>query len=218
MQNESYTQRIIGFVSANLVVSFLLLAGVLLFGYGLVVLLTPQPPVAQLQFSSDKQTESSSDNPSSASNTIVVDVEGAISHPGVYHLPEEARLNDAIGKAGGFSQNADPVWIRKSLNRAKKLVDGEKVYVPVEGEAQDESSTSLGQGFVGQGGIKGEESGLININTASESELDALPGVGVVTAGKIISARPYSSIEEILSKKIVGQSVFEKIKDKITAY
>jgi competence protein ComEA len=63
-----------------------------------------------------------------------------------------------------------------------------------------------------------DEQPTVNINTASESELDTLPGVGNVTAGKIISNRPYNALDELLSKKVVNTGVFEQIKDKITIY
>lgn len=68
------------------------------------------------------------------------------------------------------------------------------------------------------GGIQGTSSGTININQASESELDALPGIGPVTAQKIISNRPYQSVEDLLNKKAVGASEFAKIKDQMSVY
>ena len=91
------------------------------------------------------------------------------------------------------------------------MADGQKVYVPKIGESV---SQSVG-GSVGQ--IAGESvSQLVNINVASESELDKLPGIGPVTAQKIISSRPYSSLEDLLTKKVVSQSTYEKIKDLIS--
>ena len=64
--------------------------------------------------------------------------------------------------------------------------------------------------------VIGLTTGLININSASQTELEALPGVGPVTAGKIIDGRPYQTLEELKSKKAVGNALFEKIKDKLT--
>ena len=64
--------------------------------------------------------------------------------------------------------------------------------------------------------ILGVTEGLININTATQTELEALPGVGPVTAGKIIDGRPYQTLEELKTKKAVGNALFEKIKDKLT--
>ena len=105
--------------------------------------------------------------------------------------------------AGGLTDDANT----DSLNLAAKLSDGQKVYLPRIGE----SATS--------GQVVGEtSSGLINVNTASEAQLDTLPSVGPVTIGKIIASRPYSSPEELLSKKAVGSATYNKIKDLITVY
>lgn len=141
--------------------------------------------------------------------TISVDVSGAVQKPGVYKLKEGSRIEEAIGAAGGFSKNANQEYISKYLNLAQKLVDGSKIYVPFEGE------TSISQGSQVAGA---NVSTKININTANQSELESLSGVGPVTASKIISNRPYQKIEELLEKKIVGKSVFEKIKESIAVY
>ncbi|MBI2039897.1 helix-hairpin-helix domain-containing protein [Candidatus Microgenomates bacterium] len=145
--------------------------------------------------------------------TISVDVSGAIKNAGVYILKEGDRIEDAILAGGGFSETANQEYISKYLNLAQKLSDGSKVYIPFEGD-----SVPVG---AGQGG--GEVAGVVtqskvNINTASLAELEALPGIGPVTASKIISDRPYQQTEELLGKKIVSKSVFEKIKDSIIVY
>ncbi len=142
---------------------------------------------------------------------ISVDVSGAVKNPGVYQLKEGARIEDSIKVSGGFSENVNSRYVSKNLNMAQKLVDGSKVYVPFEGESQ---GGSLGN----QGGVVAGVQSAININTASQSELESLPGIGPVTATKIISGRPYQTIEELLSKKAVSNSVFGKIKDQIVIY
>ena len=142
------------------------------------------------------------------SGQFAVDVAGAVNKPGVYNLASGSRVSDAIEKAGGFSGQSDNAWISQNLNLAEKITDGQKIYVPVVGEASKGSA----------GSVVGETSGKINVNSASSSDLDTLPGIGPVTAQKIISGRPYKSPEELLSKKAVGASTFEKIKDKITVY
>ena len=78
------------------------------------------------------------------------------------------------------------------------------------------SGANLSSG--GGNGVLCAETKMVNINTASETELDALPGVGPVTAQKIISNRPYQKIDDLVSKKAVGASVFSKIKDQISIY
>lgn len=155
---------------------------------------------------SDITFESSSTaNESKSENKITVDVEGAVINPGVYSLISNSRAKDALIAAGGLSSQADRDWVSKNLNLALKLSDSAKIYIPKIGE----SANPIGQI---------SQIGLININTASASDLDGLPGVGPATAQKIIDRRPYSSINDLLSKKIVKSSVFEKIKDKIAAY
>ena len=142
---------------------------------------------------------------------ISVDVSGSVAKPGVYQLSEDSRIEDAINAAGGFSDQSNQEYISKYLNMAQKLSDGSKVYVPSIGE-QVQSSVSGGT----VAGVAAQAK--ININTASESELDTLSGVGSVTASKIISGRPYQSIDELLGKKAVSKAVFDKIKDQLVLY
>lgn len=214
MQNEEILSKLFGFVKQNKLVCVLLFGGIVLLGYGLIHLLLSSKSSQPIQFTTDTQTSSkASDDDSTA---IVVDVEGAVQKPGVYHLQAESRVNELIERSGGLTANADMIWVQKSLNLAKKLVDGEKVYVPQQ-EGEAESINSI-RSIKGNNEETGSLGNLIDINSASESELDSLPGVGTVTAQKIIAGRPYSAIEELVEKKAVGQSVFEKIKDRVTAY
>lgn len=145
--------------------------------------------------------------------TMKVDVEGAVVHPGVYEMTGNARVQEALILAGGLSSLADREWVAKNLNLAAKLSDGAKIYIPQKGESP------LRQSFVGQAGIRGESLGeKININTATTEELDKLPGVGPVTAQKILAGRPYQTVEDLLAKKIVGASVFSQIREQVTVW
>lgn len=126
-----------------------------------------------------------------------VDVAGAINVPGVYTFKTGDRVEDAIKAAGGFSAASDPDYISKKLNLSLKLSDGMKIYIPKQGESGPE--------IVG--------SRKIGINSASAGELEKLPGIGAVGASKIISKRPYGTIDELLTKKAVSKAVFEKIKE-----
>lgn len=140
------------------------------------------------------------------SGEIVVDIAGAISAPGVFAMPANARLGEAIEKAGGLTRAADLDWIAKNLNLAVKLSDGAKIYIPKKGER---SSNVLGSS---------NNQVSININSASMSQLESLSGIGPKTAQKIIDGRPYQSVDDLLSQKIVGAKTFEKIKNEISVY
>ena len=135
---------------------------------------------------------------------IKVDVAGAVENPAVYNLSSDARVEDAIKLAGGFSDNANADFISKTLNLSQKLTDGEKLYIPFQGE-------SVG-GVVGSGGAVGAK---LDVNSASEADLDNLPGVGPATAQKIIQGRPYSVVDDLINKKSVTKSIYDKIKDLI---
>ncbi len=142
---------------------------------------------------------------SGAAETIFVDVGGAVIKPGIYEFSPDSRVNDALIRSGGLTKDADRDWISQNINLAAKLTDGVKIYLPFLGEESVKGSPTLQRG-----------ESLININTASLSELDELWGIGPVTGQKIIDSRPYAKIEELLDKKIVKINVYEAIKDKIT--
>lgn len=172
--------------------------GLIFLGYGLISLLGSRQSASE-----NVVFEGGGNNEGSISQkSISVDVEGAVVKAGVYKLAADARIQEALIAAGGLASTADRNWVSKSLNLAARLTDGAKIYIPETGESVPAVNNTLG---------------LININSASEQELDTLPGIGPVTAQKIIGARPYNSINELLDKKIVGSKVFSQIKDKISA-
>ena len=137
-------------------------------------------------------------------NKIIVHVDGAVNKPGVYELTIDSRVNDLVAAAGGLTEDANT----QAINLAAKLSDGQKAHIASINDPVSIKNPDTGSGVTG----------LINVNTASEAQLDTLPGVGPVTAGKIIASRPYSSVEELLSKKAVGRATFDKIKDLVTVY
>lgn len=144
---------------------------------------------------------------------VVVEVAGAVEIPGVYKLAKGARIEDVLIAAGGISANADRDWMEKSLNRAAKLIDGQKVYIPRQGLAPQSFS---GEGYQNVSSEWG--SGAVNVNNASPKELESLWGIGPVTAQNIIEQRPYSSVEELRTRKILRKNVYERNKDKLTVY
>lgn len=181
--------------------------GMILFAYGLIGLFSANKGSDNIVF----EANSSSGKPVEV-KTILVDVEGAVVKPGVYKLPESSRIQDGLIAAGGLSAQADRDYIARNLNLAIKLTDGAKVFIPIIGQAVNGASVP---NTSSEGVVVGT---LININTSSESQLDSLPGVGPVTAQKIIAGRQYSSVDELLNKKIVGAKVFSQIREKITVY
>ncbi len=183
------------------------LAGLIFVGYGIFSTIGTDQKNDDILFESADKTETEEER------KITVDVAGAVEKPGVYTLSDGARIQDALIKAGGMSVDADRVKIAKNLNLASKLTDSAKIYIPFTGEAEGSSDLVLGADDV-----SGEVGDLINVNTATVAQLDTLPNVGPITAGKIIANRPYEKIEDLVSKKAVGQATFEKIKDKISTY
>ncbi len=143
---------------------------------------------------------------------ISVDVSGDVVKPGVYQLGDGSRVEDAVAAAGGFSESVDQEYVSKYLNMAQKLSDGSKIYVPSAGEQ------TAGTGSVGAVAGVASANTKVNINTATQAELEALPGIGPVTASKIISDRQYQTAEDLLNKKVVSKAVFEKIKDQLVVY
>lgn len=153
---------------------------------------------------------------------IYIDISGSIKNPGLYELKINSRLKQAIDKAGGLDENADKNFFYKNFNLARLLQDQEKIYIPSIWEVQNGfvKETPLTFDFVSPINIntnfENENNNLIDINSADIDELDSLPGIGKVTAQKIIDNRPYQSIDDLLNKKIINKSTFEKIKNLIS--
>ena len=161
---------------------------------------------------SDDGDPSSDSKRASASSEVYVDVGGAVVTPGVYRLREGARVAQAIDAAGGLTPEADAA----GLNRASKVVDGQKIYVPHVGEQQtvsDVAGSGPGEASVGAS----VASDLVNINTANAAELQTLSGIGPSMAQSIIDERtqngPFASIDDLMRVSGIGEKKFAKIKD-----
>ena len=157
--------------------------------------------------------------PSPTPGPLRVDVAGAVRSPGVYTLPTASIIADAIAAAGGPSADAD----LDRVNKAVPLSDGMQVYVPHEAETAapqpvepiPAKAAAVPLTETGAGGAS-DPGALVDINTATLAELDTLPGVGPATAQRIIDGRPYSTIEDLMRVKGIGQATFDKLKDYIT--
>lgn len=173
-----------------------------------VILLVKSVQTASpITFSSDQQATTSA---VLGTGTVIIDIEGAVVAPGVYILPEGSRVEDAIVAAGGLSEKVDGELLAKTVNRAMKLVDGAKLFIP---STQDVAQSA---GVIATPEKLSQNAGLVSVNFASQSELESLVGVGPATATKIISGRPYQTLEELVTKKAIGASLFEKLKNQLS--
>lgn len=187
--NINITRTIIGIISVTVV------------GMGITVGKCVKNPEAEVVITTEQQTEQMSgvnDSKTKESIEIAVHVGGWVENSGLYYLPANARVDDAIKKAG-LREGA----YMDGINLAQPLQDGQKIFVP--GPDQEE-----------------KDDGLINLNTASSSELETLPGIGPATADKIIAYRKnkgaFYSKEEIMEVHGIGEARFKDIKDKIRVY
>jgi competence protein ComEA len=149
---------------------------------------------------------------SAAQADLVVDVQGAVVRPGIVHLSAGARVADAIAAAGGYGPRVAAGRVGQALNLAALVKDGDKVFVP----SRDDRSSSASSGSGGSGGSTTGGNGPVDLNRATVAELDALPGIGPVTAAKIIAARDeqaFGSVDDLRTRKILGAATFDKVKN-----
>lgn len=184
----------------------LTLLGVVLLGGGIFSSFSQLDPKTIKAQDLPKASIVSSKN---VTKSITIDVAGAVKNPGVYHLDADARVEDAIKTAGGFTNKVNKAFVAKQLNLASKVADGIKLYIPFEGENASAPAT----GSSSPTASNASPDSKVNINAASQAELEELPSIGPVTAAKIIKLRPYGSPGELLSKKAVSKLVYDKVKD-----
>ncbi len=145
-------------------------------------------------------------------NKVTFDISGEVLKPGVYKLSMGSRISDALAVAGGLAVRADREWVEKNINRAKKISDGEKIFIPKKVEGQ-----ILGSAVGVPAQVQGSK--IININSASVEELDKLDGIGPSLAQRIIDYRNKNSgfkdINEVKLVPGIGDKMYEKIKEKI---
>ncbi|MFJ8262231.1 helix-hairpin-helix domain-containing protein [Rummeliibacillus sp. NPDC094406] len=157
-----------------------------------------------------------------ATTSIMVDVKGAVKNPGVYKLDADSRVIDAILLAGGYAKNAQS----RQINHAQKLQDEMVIYVPQKGEKVEEvlavssAETTTSVPSTQDGTMNTAKSDLVNINTADESGLTTLNGIGPAKAKAIIAYRtengPFKTIEDLKNVTGIGEKTFESLKDYLT--
>jgi len=150
--------------------------------------------------------------PAPTEKPIVVQISGAVPRPGVYALAQGSRVQDAISAAGGFLADAE----KTGINLARTLDDGEQLDVPY----KEGASPVITEAPVVAPTEAPASSDLININFASQPELESLPGIGPTTAQKIIQYRekngPFLTTEDIINVPGIGPGTYERIKNLIT--
>ena len=160
--------------------------------------------------SKDSSTEKEVKEEPLEQDLITVDVKGAVKSPGIYDLPIGSRVNDAVQKAGGLTEQADS----KSLNLAQKVSDEALVYVPTKGE--ESASQQAGSGTASSTSKEKK----INLNKASLEELKQVKGLGGKRAQDIIDHREsngkFKSVDELKKVSGIGTKTIEKLKDYVT--
>ncbi|WP_416729023.1 helix-hairpin-helix domain-containing protein [Fictibacillus sp. JL2B1089] len=175
------------------------------------------PTTSQIPKQIESETPNSADKPkrnnkgiSKEKNKIMVDVQGSVTRPGVYELKEGDRVLHAIRMAGGFTDRAEV----RSVNQALKISDEMIVYVAQKGEEFELIPASASSNPAD------EKTTLININSADETVLQTLNGVGPAKAQSIISYReengPFTSFEQLLEVRGIGEKTIEQWKDQIS--
>lgn len=163
--------------------------------------------------SGDASPDDESSAKSSSAAEVYVDVDGAVVRPGVYRLKDGARVSQAIDAAGGLTAEADVA----GLNRASKVTDGQKIYVPTVGEQQAAAAVGGAESGAATTPGAGSSSELVNINTASAAELQTLSGIGPSMAQSIIDERTkngaFASVDDLMRVSGIGEKKFAKIKD-----
>ncbi len=135
---------------------------------------------------------------------VMVDVSGAVVSPGVYELLDGARVKDAIVAAGGLSAEADRDFVGKVVNMADKVKDAQKIYIA----PKSSLATNAMVGKVGEQ--------LISVNSATKEQLMGLSGIGEVRSQAIIDGRPYASIDELVTRKVLTKSLLENNRERLS--
>ncbi|WP_160678440.1 ComEA family DNA-binding protein [Clostridium sp. C8-1-8] len=163
--------------------------------------------------SSKKETTDTDSN--TQAKKVVVEIKGEVRKADVYYLDEGSIVKDLITEAGGLTDKAD----LSSINQAKKLVNNECIVIGSKDKVGTNNITASNK-EVSVSSVVSDSGAVVNLNTASKEELDKIPGIGAVTAEKIIEYRQknngFKTIDDIKKVDRIGDKLFEKIKDKIS--
>ena len=183
---------------------------------GIYLMVNKEPPVDTTMWEETSLTttaEVATDATKERAETMIyVDIKGAVKVPGIYQLKNQQRIWDALALAGGVSEEADTVQV----NYAQKVKDQMIIYVPKKGEAVAQSLETLQESAPAQ---QNQEE-KINLNTATEAELQTISGIGAKKAQEIIRFRdeqgPFKTVEELKNVSGIGEKTVERLKDMLT--
>lgn len=170
-------------------------------------------PQTEQTSSGQEQTEEISTEASEEPIQLVIDIKGAVEKPGLYTLEADARVNDAVEAAGGLTSQADP----KSINLAQKLSDEAVVYVA----SKDENISVVASTTTSSAMSQEEKStSLVNLNTATEADLQTISGIGAKRAVDIIAYREanggFKSVDDLNNVSGIGDKTMESIRPYVT--
>lgn len=147
---------------------------------------------------------------------LYVDVGGSVVNPGLYAVPLGSRVGDVIAEAGGIASSADPQFVQLSLNLSDVVKDGQKLYVPSQAERKQLATVAASTENDGEEEATTAQSFTTSINSASAKELQALPGIGEKRAADIIAGRPFSTLRELVERKILTNSLLTELESLIS--
>ena len=215
MENLTFNQKLI---LGGIIILFIAVVGYYILGRE-----TKQDySELEMNYLDELSSNEVSDESKATTDDLVVHIAGEVLEPGIVKVPSGSRITDVIEAAGGLSYDAD----LSSVNLAYPVLDGQKIYIPSlddEGNVSSYITSENGSGIIADSDATSNSSSnlsVVNINTANQTLLETLPGIGPSTALKIIEYRKqqgkFSSIEEIKQVSGIGDAKFNNIKDKIT--